>query len=171
MRLAIVNNLLILPLHDRLGRLALRTPRDEDQKMASSLIRQVGIVAIFVMVGMSMSVLLIATPNASEQPPFIIEGQAKVVSGNTLEIWGHPIRLWGIRVAEPDSEKGRQAMAHLQRLIAGVTVTCHAVDTRSLRHMVARCFAGGIDIARPIVEVGHAQDDPAQSNGYYARTN
>ncbi len=139
--------------------------------MAGSIVRQCGVVAVFVMVGLSMSVLSIAMPNASEQSPFIIEGQAKVVSGNTLEIWGHPIRLWGIRVAEPGSEKGRKAMAHLQRLIAGVTVTCHAVDTRSLRHMVARCFAGGTDIARPIVEVGYAQDDPAQSNGYYARPN
>lgn len=139
--------------------------------MVISLIRSCGIVAVFVMVGLSISVLSIVTPDAAERPPFIVEGQAKVVSGDTLEIWGHPIRLWGIRVAEPGSEEGREAMAHLRRLIAGVTVTCHAVDTRSLRHMVARCFAGGVDIARPIVEIGYAQDDPTQSNGYYAQPN
>lgn len=139
--------------------------------MVSSRARQCGIVAVFILVGLSTSVLSTGIPNASEQSPLIIEGQAKAVSGNTLEIWGHPIRLWGIQVAEPDSEKGRKATAHLQRLIAGVTVTCRTVDTRSLRHLVAQCFAGGVDIARPIVEVGHAKDDPAQSNGYYARPN
>lgn len=137
--------------------------------MVRSLVRQCGVVAVFVMVGLSVSILSIGMPNASEQSPFIIEGEAKAVSGNTLEIWGHPIRLWGIQVAKPDSEKGRKAMAHLQRLIAGVTVTCRAVDARSLRHLVAQCFAGGVDIARPIVAVGYAKDDPIQSNGYYAR--
>lgn len=168
---AIVNRLLSLALHDRVGGLALRFPRNKDQSMANSLVRQCGIVAVFLMVAMSMSVLSLESPSASEQPPFIIEGQAKAVSGNTLEIWGHPIRLWGIRVADPDSEKGRKAIQHLQRLVAGVTVTCHAVDATSLRHLVAQCFVGGIDIARPIIEVGYAQDDPAQSDGYYARSN
>lgn len=139
--------------------------------MSNSLVRQCGIVAVFVMVALSMSLLSLAAPNASEQPPFVIEGQAKALSGNTLEIWGHPIRLWGIRVADPDSDKGRKATIHLQRLIAGVTVTCRAVDASSLRHLVAQCFVGGIDIARPIIEVGFAQDDPTQTDGYYARSN
>lgn len=139
--------------------------------MSNSLVRQCGIVAVFVMVALSMSVLSLAAPNASEQPPFIIEGQAKALSGNTLEIWGHPIRLWGIRVADPDSDKGQKATVHLQQLIAGVTVTCRAVDASSLRHLVAQCFVGGIDIARPIIEVGFAQDDPTQTDGYYARSN
>lgn len=139
--------------------------------MDNSLVRQRGIVVVFIMVALSMSVLSLEAPSASEKPPFIIEGQAKAVSGNTLEIWGHPIRLWGIRVADPASEKGRKATDHLQRLVAGVTVTCRAVDTSSLRHLVARCFVGGIDIARPIIEVGYAQDDPTQSDGYYARAN
>ena len=134
-------------------------------------VRQYAIIAVFVMVALSTSVLSLETPNASEQVPFIIEGQAKAVSGNTLEIWGHPIRLWGIRVADPGSEKGREATAHLQRLVSGVTVACRAVDTRPLRNLVAQCFVGGIDIARSIIEIGYAQDDPEQSNGYYAESN
>ena len=166
-----VNTSLILHPHYPESGLVARKSQDVDRIMACSLVRRCGVVAVFVMVGMSMSVLSIGFPNASEQSPFVIEGQAKAVSGNTLEIWGHPIRLWGIRAVEPDSEKGQKATAHLQRLIAGVTITCRAVDTRSLRHLVAQCFAGGVDIARPIVEAGYARDDPNQSNGYYARPN
>lgn len=138
--------------------------------MADLQVRQCIVIAVYVMVALSMSVLSLEAQSASEQPPFVIEGQAKALSGNTLEIWGHPIRLWGIRVADPKTEKGQKATVHLQRLVAGVTVTCHAVDATSLRHLVARCFVGAIDIARPIIEVGYGQDDPVQSDGYYARS-
>ncbi len=138
--------------------------------MVHSIVRRGG-GAVCVMVVLSMTVFPFGAPDASEPRSLTIEGQAKALSGDTIEIWGHPIRLWGIRVADPESEKGRKATQHLQRLVAGVTVRCRTVDMTSLRHLVAQCYVGEIDIVRPIIEVGYAEDDPLQSNGYYARPN
>ena len=103
--------------------------------------------------------------------PLIIEGRANVVNGNTIEIGGQSIQIWGISVPPPASDDGERAKEHLRRLIADVTVECRTVESTSFRYLVAQCFAGGIDIAWPLVLTGYATDNTRQSNGYYARPN
>ena len=103
--------------------------------------------------------------------PLIIEGRADVINGNTIAIGGQSIRIWGISVPPPASDDAKRATEHLRRLITGVTVECRTVESSSFRYLVAQCFAGGVDIAWPLVLTGYAKDNTLQSNGYYARPN
>lgn len=96
------------------------------------------------------------------------QGKAKVVDENIVEIWGQRIRLWGITALSISSNDRRDAKAQLRKLIAGVIVRCESVGVSSMRYTVARCYAGGVDIAWPLVMTGIARDNPEESGGYYA---
>lgn len=81
-------------------------------------------------------------------PPAIV-GQASVIDGDTLEIHGQRIRLWGIDAPEAGQtcargretyRCGQQAALHLDRLIERQPVTCTARGRPDrYRRIVAVC--------------------------------
>ncbi|BCH32658.1 succinoglycan biosynthesis protein exoi [Mesorhizobium sp. L-8-10] len=106
-------------------------------------------------------------------------GRASVVDGDTIEIHGERIRINGI-----DAPESRQlctdgagktyrcgqvaALALDDFLKAARPTTCHKVDRDRYGRMVARCTAGGKDVAEWLVRNGHALDWPKYSKGAYA---
>ena len=119
-------------------------------------------------------------------PPPIV-GRATVIDGDTLEIHGQRIRLWGIDA--PESRQtctrggetyrcGQEAANALDRLLAGSMVTCEPQGRPDrYRRTVARCSITfridhdvfrKVDVARHAVEQGHALDFPRYSAGAYA---
>lgn len=110
-------------------------------------------------------------------PPPVI-GRASVIDGDTLDIQGQRIRLWGVDA--PESRQtceragqayrcGQEAANRLDAWLAGRTVTCRA-EGRADRYgrMVARCTVGGRDIGGWLVTQGLALDYPRYSRGEYA---
>jgi endonuclease YncB( thermonuclease family) len=105
-------------------------------------------------------------------------GQASIIDGDTLEIHGTRIRLWGIDAPESDqlcrneeSEQyrcGQIAANDLYTFIARRPVDCVEVDRDRYNRAVAVCTVAGVDIADWLVRNGHALDWFKYSKGDYA---
>jgi endonuclease YncB( thermonuclease family) len=106
-----------------------------------------------------------------------LTGQASIIDGDTLEIHGTRIRLWGIDAPESsqlcrgeDSLQyrcGAQAANDLDSFIARRTVTCAPVNLDQYGRTVATCSAGAEDLGEWLVSNGLALDWPHYSKGKY----
>ena len=104
-------------------------------------------------------------------------GQASVVDGDTLEIHGTRIRLWGIDAPEStqlcrgdDSLQyrcGAKAANDLDAFIARRPVDCMPINLDQYGRTVATCSVGGTDLGEWLVRGGLALDWPQFSKGRY----
>jgi endonuclease YncB( thermonuclease family) len=91
-----------------------------------------------------------------------------VVDGDTFDLDGERIRVWGIQAPEMRDPGGKAAKAGLQRILVA-PVSCERKYLDPFERTVAQCFSGGKDIAAELVRQGFAVDWPYYSGGYYAR--
>jgi endonuclease YncB( thermonuclease family) len=104
-------------------------------------------------------------------------GQASVIDGDTLEIHGVRIRLWGIDAPEStqlcrgeDSLQyrcGAQAANDLDAFIARRPVNCMPVNLDQYGRTVAICSVNNSDLGEWLVYNGLALDWPQFSKGRY----
>ena len=95
-----------------------------------------------------------------------LAGRVTVIDGDTIEMRGERIRLFGIDAPESgqtcrtgegrDWRCGTQAARELDQLARGRTVTCETRDTDRYGRTVAVCKAGGLDLGSALVAGGHA---------------
>jgi endonuclease YncB( thermonuclease family) len=122
------------------------------------------------------------TPAAQEQIDAIkaghIVGRANVIDGDTLQVRGQRIRLWGVDALESGqrckNEYGQQwlcgkdAAMFLSLYIGPRTVLCEPRG-KSYERVVARCTVGGEDLGAWTVSKGWALDYARYSKGAYTR--
>jgi endonuclease YncB( thermonuclease family) len=106
-----------------------------------------------------------------------LTGQASIIDGDTLEIHGVRIRLWGIDAPESsqlcrdeDSSLyrcGAKAANDLDTFIARRPVNCMPMNQDQYGRTVATCSAGGVDLGEWLVHNGLALDWPQFSKGRY----
>jgi endonuclease YncB( thermonuclease family) len=106
-----------------------------------------------------------------------LAGQASIIDGDTLEIHGTRIRLWGIDAPESaqlcrgeDSLQyhcGAKAANDLDAFIAARPVNCAPVGLDRYGRTVASCFVDDVDLAQWLVANGLALDWPHYSKGKY----
>jgi len=104
-------------------------------------------------------------------------GQASVIDGDTLEIQGTRIRLWGIDAPESsqlcrdeDSSLyrcGARAANDLDAFLARRPVTCTPMNLDQYGRTVAACSVGGADLGEWLVTSGLALDWSQFSKGRY----
>jgi endonuclease YncB( thermonuclease family) len=104
-----------------------------------------------------------ATPQA---PQPSVQGIARVIDGDTIEVAGTRIRLEGIDAPEADQQCaqaiggtwrcGQVATAELQRLAGRSAVRCDGRGTDKYGRMLAICFSGATDINAEMVRRGFA---------------
>lgn len=105
-------------------------------------------------------------------------GGASIIDGDTLEIHGTRIRLWGIDAPESaqlcrndDSDPyrcGAKAANDLDAFIARRPVNCVPVSLDQYGRTVATCSVGGVDLGDWLVGHGLALDWPHYSHGRYS---
>lgn len=100
--------------------------------------------------------------------PSEIAGLARVVDGDTLEIDGYRIRLWGIDAPEWDTHQGQEATRSMRAITDLEWIVCEPTGDRSYERIVARCYVDGHDIAAIMVIWKQARDVPKFSRGCYA---
>lgn len=108
----------------------------------------------------------------------VISGPAVAVDGDTLEMTGFAIRLFGIdapeagQVCHRDGEAwpcGAEAAALLAELVAGEAPACEQRGTDADGRLVAVCTAGPLDLAATLVGAGYALALAETSDDYAAR--
>jgi endonuclease YncB( thermonuclease family) len=107
-----------------------------------------------------------AKPTPTPLPaPATITGRASIIDGDTLEIHGQRIRLFGIDAPESrqtcraDGKEyrcGQEASLALSDKIGQRSVNCTARDTDRYGRMVAVCWLGAEDLGAWMVREGHA---------------
>jgi endonuclease YncB( thermonuclease family) len=107
----------------------------------------------------------------------VISGTASVVDGDTLEVHGQRIRLWGIdapeshQVCAKDGRAwmcGQKAALALSDFIGRRPVSCATVDRDRYGRLVARCSVAGQDLGAWLARSGWALDFRRYSRGAYA---
>ena len=111
-----------------------------------------------------------------EQTGATISGRAKVIDGDSLEVAGARIRLFGIDAPEAhqqcrdargmDYPCGRAATRALAALVGG-QVSCTLVTHDRYERNVATCTSNGRDLGDAMVRAGHAIDYARHSGGRY----
>ena len=104
-------------------------------------------------------------------------GQASIIDGDTLEIHGTRIRLWGIDAPESsqlcrdeDSSVyrcGARVANDLDAFLARRPVTCTPMNLDQYGRTVAACSVAGADLGEWLVTSGLALDWPQFSKGRY----
>jgi endonuclease YncB( thermonuclease family) len=118
--------------------------------------------------------LLVALPNAAQAEP---TGRATVIDGDTIEIGGRSIRLFGIDA--PESRQtcqreskpwrcGQKAAFALAGLLGHHWIKCIQRDRDRYRRIVAICYRDKLNINGEMVRQGWALDYRYYSKGRYA---
>jgi len=102
-----------------------------------------------------------------------LAGQASVIDGDTLEVYGTRIRLWGIDAPEStqlcrgeDSLQyrcGAKAANDRDAFIARRPVSCIPISLDQYRRTVATCSVSDVDLGEWLVRNGLAIDWPQQA--------
>jgi endonuclease YncB( thermonuclease family) len=124
---------------------------------------------------LAIALLMLVASSAAHSDD--MAGQASIIDGDTLEIHGARIRLWGIDAPESgqlcrgaDSLQyrcGAKAANDLDAFIASRPVSCIPISLDRYRRTVATCSVGGVDIGEWLVRNGLALDWPKYSKGKF----
>ena len=118
----------------------------------------------------------LARPSAPSPTGLAVSGNARVVDGDSLELGGRRIRLFGIDAPESQQDcrdgRGRfyacgvKARDALADAIGRAAVSCTPVG-ESYDRDVAICTAGGRDLSETMVRQGHALELAQHTRGRY----
>lgn len=117
--------------------------------------------------------LLFALPAAAQD----ISGPARAADGDSLDLSGISVRLFGVDAPElaQSCERGgapwacgKQAASQLAGLVAGTSVVCEQKDVDDYGRIVATCRAGPVDLGGTMVDAGLAVALPYFSDRYVA---
>jgi endonuclease YncB( thermonuclease family) len=98
----------------------------------------------------------------------VVCGRAYVIDGDTIDIAGVRIRLFGIDAPELDHPYGNTAKWTLVRLCKGVTIRAELDGALSHQRSVALCYLpDGRDLSAEMVKAGMAIDWTRYSGGRY----
>lgn len=144
---------------------------DAGVRRSNSILTWLVIVAVLAVVAH-----LIQRPPRTPGEP--VSGRAHVIDGDSVEIAGVRIRLFGIDAPERDQDCqdaggktyscGRAAARALTAIIAGRDIICTPVEVDQYNRDVAICMAGELDLGEALVRGGHALDYARHSRGRYA---
>ncbi|MFN7308775.1 MAG: thermonuclease family protein, partial [Alphaproteobacteria bacterium] len=107
-----------------------------------------------------------APVTAKRMDPVLLQGEARAIDGDTLQVGDTRLRLHGIDAPEirqtcEDSAGeawacGRRAASELAAAVAGGEVHCISRERDRYQRLIATCWAGGRDVGQSLVTHGWA---------------
>lgn len=92
-----------------------------------------------------------------------------MIDGDTIDVDGARIRLFGIDAPEMEHPYGRNAKWAMVRLCKGRRITVDLLDNDVHDRLVGVCRRDdGMDLSAEMVRTGHAIDWPKYSGGAYS---
>lgn len=95
-----------------------------------------------------------------------VRGIAKIINGDTLEMHGRYLKIYGVDAPEPNQTcadgKGRsyycgkEAARWLKSWISGYEIECHVIQQDARGNMIGTCAIGQYDIGAALVNAGWA---------------
>ena len=98
--------------------------------------------------------LLVVTGNPVRAETVV--GSARVVDGDTLDIGGNRVRLYGIDAPEAGQVHGQAAVTALASLASGKEVHCRGTERDAYDRLLATCRVGDLELNAEMVSSGHA---------------
>jgi endonuclease YncB( thermonuclease family) len=137
-------------------------------------VRGVGILRIFG--GTTLAAILVVLLASSPATATVLTGSATIVDGDTLEISGVRVRLFGVDAPETDqvclNEAGRlyscgiAAREFIKSLVHGAPISCVGDKHDRYKRLLAICYLGNDDLNAKLVEAGWALAYVQYSNKY-----
>lgn len=143
-------------------------------RRASQVDESAGRVLRAIVVAGASLVLTSCAPQSAEQTTQAeIAGPAAVVNGETIEISGQRIHVFGYDAPHRDAYCGNtdvanQATLALSNFVASRTVSCALNSADNSDHLTATCDVGGADLGAHMVAAGWGRDQPRSKNFPYA---
>ena len=119
-----------------------------------------------------------APAQAEPSERLVVQGQARAVDGDTIDVEGTRIRLHGIDAPETRQNCtaadgsawacGRYAAAVLAAAVADADVACTARGRDRYQRMVATCWVGAVEVGHAMVAQGMALADQRFGRAYGA---
>ena len=128
---------------------------------------------ILSIVGAALMVLYGAWTLLADASNELLVGKAQVITGDTLEIAGERIQIFGINSPEPNQVCdyhgtkwlcGAKSAIEVARWIGGSTLVCRRRSTPPSR--TASCMKGAVDVGRWAIRHGWAVADTCRSRSY-----
>lgn len=115
-----------------------------------------------------IAALLIGAPAAAFDRGDTIEGQARTIDGDTLDVEGIRVRLNGVAAPERDEPGGSEATDAMRQIIGSQAVRCSLTGETTYQRQVGTCWIGTLDVGAALIAAGRARDCPRYSAGRYA---
>jgi endonuclease YncB( thermonuclease family) len=130
--------------------------------------------------GLLVVPLVLFGPNSSiAQKGDVLQGEIKIVDGDTIVLGATRVRLEGIDAPESTQACGRrffgqwrcgeEATRHLVRLIGAQAVRCEDMGLDKYGRTLGRCFAGSVNLNAEMVRSGYAWAFVRYSRTYVAQ--
>lgn len=113
--------------------------------------------------------------NPNDYP--VVYGSVRVISGDTLEMYGKIFQLFGIDAPEVNQtcangqgrayNCGREAAMWLKNWIRDSELECHVIQQDTKGNMVGTCSYGPYDLGAALVNAGWAVSNPKYTDIYY----
>jgi endonuclease YncB( thermonuclease family) len=127
-------------------------------------VKRTGILSAFLAL---LAVVVAAAPaEAKRMDPILLQGEARAIDGDTLQVGDTRLRLHGIdapelrQTCEDNAGEawacGRRAASELAAAVAGGKVHCISRERDRYQRLVATCWAGGQDVGQSLVAHGWA---------------
>lgn len=146
-----------------------------------------GVLGFAVLVGVAAGLVITDKANLSAAPGLTsaqgssagaeLTGHVRVIDGDTFDLGGERIRLWGVDAPERDQVCegasghpymcGQAASQALAARAAAGAVACRPQDVDRYGRTVARCEVNGEDLGASMVRAGQALDYTRYSRGAY----
>lgn len=109
----------------------------------------------------------VSSCGVTSAPVISIEGQARAISANLLQVGGATVRLDGVRVGDVVANTvDEDAIRNIQTLLGSADVFCTTSPDNLDGNLTGQCFVAGVDVGEWVVSAGLGRAESGLTSPY-----